>query len=170
MNKNNYSTTARSAFMTGSSRQTMTKAMGIESLTNQFKLTGGKKSKCHQYFFLKQASYTTRTNLSSSPNSKVVTNIKPILKKHLFPGASVNIGGFGLGGIPETLLHELEHYDEAKDLTIASLTAGIDGFGLGKLFEVEGKVKRVLASYVGENKVSWRCIYRLNGNLERKAT
>lgn len=97
--------------------------------------------------------YVTRTNTPTISNSKVVSNIKPILEKHLFPGAAVNIGGFGLGGIPETLIHELEHYDEAKDLTIASLTAGIDGFGLGKLFEVDGKVKRVLASYVGENKV-----------------
>ena len=97
--------------------------------------------------------YVSRTKIPTTSNSKVLSNVKPILEKHLFPGAAVNIGGFGLGGIPETLIHELEHYDKAKDLTIASLTAGIDGFGLGKLFEVEGKVKRVLASYVGENKV-----------------
>lgn len=98
--------------------------------------------------------YKTRVDIppKKSPNSKVVTNLKPIFEKHLFPGAAVNIGGFGLGGTPETLLHELEHFEEARDLTIASMTAGIDGFGLGKLFEVDGKVKRVLASYVGENK------------------
>lgn len=109
-------------------------------------------------------SYTDsiKNKFTSAPNSKVVANnnIKSIFEKHLFHGASINIGGFGLGGIPETLIHELEGYDAAKDLTIASLTAGVDGFGLGKLFEVEGKVKRVLASYVGENKVSriTRCV------------
>ena len=92
---------------------------------------------------------------SPSSQSKVVSTscIKPLLEKYLFNGVSINIGGFGLGGIPETLIHEVEMNDKASNLTIASLTAGVDGFGLGKLFEKEGKVKRILASYVGENKV-----------------
>ena len=72
----------------------------------------------------------------------------------MFPGAKLSVGGFGLGGLPETLLNELakDDFDSAKDLTIASLTASVDGFGLGKLFEA-GKVKRMISSYVGENKV-----------------
>ena len=90
----------------------------------------------------------------SKSRSKVVTNITPVLDKYLFPGALISIGGFSLCGIPETLIHKLETHEKAKDLTIASMTAGIDGFGLGKLFEVEGKVKRIIATYVGENKVS----------------
>mmetsp|Transcript_14701 Transcript_14701/g.22276 ORF Transcript_14701/g.22276 Transcript_14701/m.22276 type:complete len:589 (+) Transcript_14701:119-1885(+) len=111
---------------------------------------------------------TIKNKFTSSQNSKVVTNVKSIFEKHLFNGASINIGGFGLGGIPETLIHELQGYDAAKDLTIASLTAGVDGFGLGKLFEVDGKVKRVLASYVGENKNFENMFF--NGKLEVELT
>jgi hypothetical protein len=99
------------------------------------------------------------SNSTSQSQSKVVSCIKPILEKHVFTGASINIGGFGLGGIPETLIHEVEMNEKATNLTIASLTAGVDGFGLGKLFEKEGKVKRILASYVGENKVCRSSIY-----------
>ena len=62
-------------------------------------------------------------------------------------------GGFGLGGIPETLLNALSTWEDGpSNLTVASLTAGVDSFGLGRLFEA-GKVKRVISSYVGENKV-----------------
>ncbi len=64
------------------------------------------------------------------------------------------VGGFGLGGTPETLLNELSsQIDGPSNLTVASLTAGVDSFGLGRLFEA-GKVKRMISSYVGENKVS----------------
>jgi len=56
-----------------------------------------------------------------------------------------------LGGTPETLLEALsENVDEAEDLTVAALTGGVSGRGLGKLIE-SGKVKRLIASYVGEN-------------------
>jgi len=89
---------------------------------------------------------------TSDGTSKVVGSAREALSDCVFPGASINIGGFGLGGIPETLLNELAKDDRARDLTVASLTAGVDGFGLGKLFEA-GKVKRMIASYVGENQV-----------------
>ena len=87
-------------------------------------------------------------------NSKVVPNAAAALTGSIFPGATVCVGGFGLGGIPETLLNELAktEFTDAKELTIASLTAGVYGFGLGKLFEAR-KVKRMISSYVGENKV-----------------
>ena len=66
-------------------------------------------------------------------------------------GDTIAVGGFGLGGTPETLLNELaSREDGPTDLTVASLTAGVDGFGLGRLFEA-GKVKRMISSYVGEN-------------------
>ena len=65
----------------------------------------------------------------------------------------VAVGGFGLGGIPETLLNEISSQDDGPtNLTVISLTAGVDSFGLGRLFEA-GKVKRMISSYVGENKV-----------------
>lgn len=67
-------------------------------------------------------------------------------------GDTIAVGGFGLGGTPETLLNELaSREDGPTDLTVASLTAGVDDFGLGRLFEA-GKVKRMISSYVGENK------------------
>jgi acyl CoA:acetate/3-ketoacid CoA transferase alpha subunit len=53
--------------------------------------------------------------------------------------------------VTETLLNALAERGPDK-LTIASLTAGIDSFGLGRLYE-SGKVKRMIGSYVGENKV-----------------
>jgi hypothetical protein len=65
----------------------------------------------------------------------------------------VAVGGFGLGGIPETLLNELSSQDDGPtSLTVISLTAGVDSFGLGRLLEAR-KVKRMISSYVGENKV-----------------
>ena len=105
---------------------------------------------------LLSSSSSSSSSTTTSNNSKVQPsiNIQSILKQHIKPGSTINIGGFGLGGIPETLIHELEHCEQARDLRIASLTAGVDGFGLGRLFEKEGKVKRIIASYVGENKVS----------------
>lgn len=89
----------------------------------------------------------------------------------MFPGMKISVGGFGLGGTPETLLNELSTGKElehlAKDLTVASLTAGVDNFGLGKLFEAK-KVKRMIASYVGENK-NFEEMY-FNGSLEVELT
>eukprot|EP00979_Chaetoceros_neogracilis_P008599 scaffold1908_cov192-Chaetoceros_neogracile.AAC.4 len=100
--------------------------------------------------FATTTSTTSPKTSHSHATSKVVGSAKQALSDCIFPGASINCGGFGLGGVPETLLNELAKTDKASDLTIASLTAGIDGFGLGKLFEA-GKVKRMIASYVGEN-------------------
>jgi acyl CoA:acetate/3-ketoacid CoA transferase alpha subunit len=60
------------------------------------------------------------------------------------------VGGFGLCGIPENLINAIKEH-KIKDLTIASNNAGIDDFGLGVL--LRGKqVKRMISSYVGENK------------------
>jgi len=89
---------------------------------------------------------------ADAATSKVVASAKEALSDCIFPGASINCGGFGLGGVPETLLNELARTDNASDLTIASLTASVDDFGLGKLFAA-GKVRRLIASYVGENKL-----------------
>ncbi|KAL7506849.1 hypothetical protein ACHAXN_004174 [Cyclotella atomus] len=77
-------------------------------------------------------------------------------------GDTVAVGGFGTGGTPETLLNELSR-DGPGNLTIASLTAGIDSYGLGKLYE-SGKVKRMIGSYVGENKNFERMFF--TGELE----
>jgi 3-oxoacid CoA-transferase subunit A len=59
-------------------------------------------------------------------------------------------GGFGLCGIPELLIEEIQQ-SGVTGLTIVSNNAGIDGAGLGKLLDT-GQVKKMISSYVGENK------------------
>jgi 3-oxoacid CoA-transferase subunit A len=65
-------------------------------------------------------------------------------------GASLAVGGFGLAGIPWFLIEALLDQG-ATDLTIVSNNCGVDGAGLGLLLEA-GRISRVIASYVGENK------------------
>jgi len=64
-------------------------------------------------------------------------------------GMLLAIGGFGLCGIPEALILALRDTG-ARDLTIASNNAGVDGWGLGLLLESR-QVKKMISSYVGEN-------------------
>jgi len=65
-------------------------------------------------------------------------------------GASIAVGGFGLCGIPSVLIAALLDQG-ASGLTVVSNNCGVDGAGLGLLLEA-GRIDRVLASYVGENK------------------
>ncbi|MDQ3261768.1 MAG: CoA transferase subunit A, partial [Pseudomonadota bacterium] len=62
----------------------------------------------------------------------------------------IAVGGFGLCGIPEALIDALRD-SGVKNLTVISNNAGVDGFGLGKLLETR-QIKRMISSYVGENK------------------
>src|SRR6202050_5707427 len=64
-------------------------------------------------------------------------------------GMLLAIGGFGLCGIPEALILALRDTG-ARNLTIASNNAGVDGWGLGVLLETR-QVKKMISSYVGEN-------------------
>jgi hypothetical protein len=59
------------------------------------------------------------------------------------------VGGFGLCGIPEALIAALRDTG-AKDLTVISNNAGVDGFGLGQLLETR-QIRKMISSYVGEN-------------------
>jgi len=77
-------------------------------------------------------------------------------------GATLMAGGFGLCGIPENLIAAL-HRRGTRDLRIISNNCGIDGKGLGLLLE-NGQVRKITASYVGENKTFER-LY-LDGKLE----
>ena len=65
-------------------------------------------------------------------------------------GATIMCGGFGLCGIPENLIKAL-HQQGTKDLTIISNNPGVDEFGVGMLVRAR-QVRKVIASYVGENK------------------
>jgi len=71
-------------------------------------------------------------------------------------------GGFGLCGVPETLIDAVRQSD-AKGLTFVSNNAGVDGIGLGVLLET-GQIRKMISSYVGENKI-FANLY-LSGKLE----
>ncbi|MGV8900039.1 MAG: CoA transferase subunit A [Burkholderiaceae bacterium] len=65
-------------------------------------------------------------------------------------GQTIAVGGFGLCGIPEALIAALRD-SGVKELTAISNNAGIDGFGLGQLLTTR-QIKKMISSYVGENK------------------
>ena len=81
-------------------------------------------------------------------------------------GATIAVGGFGLCGIPSVLIAEL-HDTGVRDLEVVSNNCGVDGWGLGVLL-ASGQIRRVVASYVGENKEFAR--QYLEGELEVELT
>jgi 3-oxoacid CoA-transferase subunit A len=84
----------------------------------------------------------------------------------LSDGATLMAGGFGLCGIPENLIQAIARKG-TRDLTIISNNCGIDGKGLGILLAA-GQVKKMISSYVGENKTFERLF--LDGKLEVELT
>jgi len=81
---------------------------------------------------------------------KIYPNAEGALDGLLFDGMTISAGGFGLCGIPERLIDAIQA-SGVKNLTIASNNAGIDNEGLGKLLRTR-QVKKMISSYVGENK------------------
>jgi len=81
---------------------------------------------------------------------KIHPNAKSALDGLLFDGMTIAAGGFGLCGIPERLIDAIVE-SGVRELTIASNNAGIDNEGLGKLLRTR-QVKKMISSYVGENK------------------
>jgi 3-oxoacid CoA-transferase len=93
---------------------------------------------------------------------KVYANAAKALDGLLFDDMTIAAGGFGLCGIPENLIGALLAAG-TKGLTIVGNNAGVDDFGMGPLLKTH-QVKRVYASYVGENKEFERQV--LSGELE----
>lgn len=81
-------------------------------------------------------------------------------------GASLIVGGFGLSGIPEKAIEALRKQG-TKDLTVYSNNCGVDDWGLGLLL-ANKQIKKMIASYVGENKIFEQQF--LNGELEVELT
>lgn len=81
-------------------------------------------------------------------------------------GATLAVGGFGLCGIPDALIEAIADTD-ATELEVFSNNCGVDGYGLGILLAA-GRIRRVTASYVGENKEFAR--QYLAGELEVELT
>lgn len=99
-------------------------------------------------------------------SNKVYDSAQSALKDVVQDGHTLAVGGFGLCGIPEALITALKETG-AKQLTCISNNAGVDGFGLGLLLETK-QIKKMISSYVGENKEFER--QYLNGELEVELT
>ena len=97
---------------------------------------------------------------------KLFPSAQEALKGVVKDGQLLAVGGFGLCGIPEALIDALRD-SGVKDLTVISNNAGVDGFGLGKLLETR-QIKKMISSYVGENKEFER--QYLAGELELEFT
>ena len=93
---------------------------------------------------------------------KVVADAASALQGLLFDGMTIMSGGFGLCGIPENLILAIRAAG-VKGLTVISNNCGIDDFGLGVLL-ANGQIKKMVSSYVGENKL-FEKLY-LGGQLE----
>jgi 3-oxoacid CoA-transferase subunit A len=94
--------------------------------------------------------------------NKVRANAAEALSGLLSDGMTIMAGGFGLCGIPEMLIAAIRE-SGVKDLTVISNNCGIDDFGLGILL-AGGQIRKMVSSYVGENKLFER-LY-LSGELE----
>ena len=81
---------------------------------------------------------------------KVYPDARTALAGLLKDGMVIMAGGFGLCGIPETLIQAIRE-SGVKNLTVVSNNAGIDGVGLGLLLDTR-QIKKMISSYVGENK------------------
>src|SRR5437762_3418776 len=94
--------------------------------------------------------------------NKIQPDASASLAGLLFDGMTVAAGGFGLCGIPEHLIVALRE-SGVRNLTIIGNNAGVDDFGMGLLLQTR-QVRRVVASYVGENRLFERQV--LAGDLE----
>lgn len=99
-------------------------------------------------------------------SNKVYDSAQAALNGVVQDGQTLAVGGFGLCGIPESLIAALKATG-VKQLTCISNNAGVDGFGLGLLLETK-QIKKMISSYVGENKEFERQF--LNGELEVELT
>ena len=97
---------------------------------------------------------------------KVYPSAEAALDGLVHDGQTFAVGGFGLCGIPEALIQALRD-SGVKDLTVISNNAGVDGFGLGQLLQTR-QIKKMISSYVGENKEFER--QYLAGELELEFT
>jgi len=98
--------------------------------------------------------------------NKIYPSAAAALEGVVRDGQLLAVGGFGLCGIPEALIDALRA-SGVQNLTAISNNAGVDGFGLGKLLETR-QIKKMISSYVGENKEFER--QYLSGELELEFT
>uniref|UniRef100_A0A0A9VRD2 Succinyl-CoA:3-ketoacid-coenzyme A transferase 1, mitochondrial n=1 Tax=Lygus hesperus TaxID=30085 RepID=A0A0A9VRD2_LYGHE len=138
--------------------------------SSKFQVFSGNKYRIPSYKVLRCAYSTVytptgalahRTRKSEKMFASAVDAVKDVPD-----GSTILFGGFGLCGIPENLIAALIEVG-VKDLTVVSNNAGVSDFGLGLLLK-ERRVKKVIASYVGENTELERQF--LEGELEMELT
>jgi 3-oxoacid CoA-transferase subunit A len=88
--------------------------------------------------------------MSGAASSKVYSDAASALHGVVKDGMTLMCGGFGACGIPENLIDAL-HASGARNLTVVSNNAGLDGVGLGLLLQTR-QISKMISSYVGENK------------------
>ena len=115
-----------------------------------------------------QTSFSIRSlsTLRNAPASGKIFENAADAVSDITDGSTITVGGFGLCGIPENLINALRE-GGAKELTAVSNNAGVDDFGLGLLLETK-QIKRMISSYVGENKLFEE--QYLTGKLEVELT
>lgn len=94
--------------------------------------------------------------------TKIYRTAEEAIKDIIKDGMLIHAGGFGLCGIPENLISAIAK-SGVKNLTIVSNNCGVDDFGLGILLK-SGQIKKMISSYVGENKLFEQKY--LDGSLE----
>ena len=95
---------------------------------------------------------------------KVVSSYEAAMEG-LKDGDTIIAGGFGLCGIPEGLIAQIKKM-QTKELTVVSNNCGVDDFGLGLLLQ-DKQIKKVVASYVGENALFEQ---QIDNNLSKLST
>ncbi|ANB12869.1 hypothetical protein AWJ20_1147 [Sugiyamaella lignohabitans] len=103
---------------------------------------------------------------SSSTPTKVVASPEEALED-VKSNITLLCGGFGLSGVPDTLINALEQKSEVQNITAVSNNAGVDGSGLSKLL-VSGQITKMIASYIGGNK-TFESLY-LSGKISLELT
>lgn len=104
---------------------------------------------------LKRSALSTRLSSHFSTTSfafyqSKLTSVSEAVKQ-IPPNSTVLAGGFGLCGIPSTIIHELRNHPSISNLTVVSNNAGTDGHGLSLLLET-GQISKMISSYIGGNK------------------
>jgi 3-oxoacid CoA-transferase len=99
--------------------------------------------------------YGASRTFSSTARQLAINKIYPSANKAINGvknGDTILVGGFGFSGVPATLINSIRDRKDLGDFTVVSNNAGMPGVGLGQLLET-GQIRRMIASYVGENKL-----------------
>ncbi|GLI76606.1 hypothetical protein PoHVEF18_004879 [Penicillium ochrochloron] len=116
----------------------------------------------HQFFLARNFSSSVRR----AAINKVFASAEEATKD-MKSNTTLLAGGFGLCGVPDTLINAVRANSSIQGLTVVSNNAGVDGSGLGLLLQSK-QIKKMIASYVGENKTFERMY--LTGEIELELT